>query len=219
MSFKYFDKRANLHTEIVLSHKEPVVCCMFNKQFKQLVSCSEGGSVKLWDVETGRDLFEFSNAHGDQPITCMTFDDTGRRLITGGRDGKCKVWNFNNGHCLKILTKDNDLEVTDVKYTKIYNNKFIINVGWDRSINIYDDDVNDVRLVLNPNPRWSDEIENGHREDIMCLSKSESNFLATSSYDGEIIIWNMVSGHVFTKLYSPKPYGYEDDNCKILKKI
>ena len=94
----------------------------------------------------------------------MTFDDTGRRLITGGRDGLCKLWNFNNGHCLRILRKDNAQEVSDVKYTKIYNNKFVVSVGWDRSINIYDDDINDVRVFTDPNPRWIDDIENGHRQ-------------------------------------------------------
>lgn len=88
----------------------------------------------------------------------MTFDDSGRRLITGGRDGTCKIWNFNNGHCLRILKKENNQEVSDVKYTKIYNNKFIVNVGWDRSINIYDDDTNDVRICIDPNPRWHDDI-------------------------------------------------------------
>ena len=67
----------------------------------------------------------------------MTFDDTGRRLITGGRDGTCKIWNFNNGHCLRILKKENNQEVSDVKYTKIYNNKFI---------------------CIDPNPRWHDDI-------------------------------------------------------------
>ncbi len=115
-------------------------------------------TVKLWDLETGRDIFEFTRAHGDSAITCMTFDESGRRLITGGRDGTCKIWNFNNGHCLKVLRKDNKHEITDVRYIKIYNNKFIINVGWDRCINIYDDDVDDVRLYAEPNPRWVDDI-------------------------------------------------------------
>ncbi len=39
-------------------------------------------TVKVWDVENGKDIFEFSNAHGDFAVTCMTFDDNGRRLIT-----------------------------------------------------------------------------------------------------------------------------------------
>lgn len=114
--------------------------------------------MKLWDIETGRDIFEFTNAHDDQVLTCMTFDDTGRRLITGSRDGTCKVWNFNNGHCLKILRKENRHEITDLKYTRIYNNKFIVTVGWDRRINIYDDDVTDARLFIDPNPSWTDDI-------------------------------------------------------------
>lgn len=58
--------------------------------------------------------------------------------------------------------------------------------------------------------------EHGHKEDIMCIAKSESNFLATSSYDGEIIVWNMVSGHIFCKLKSPKPSNYNDENRNII---
>ena len=45
----------------------------------------------------------------------------------------------------------------------------------------------------------------GHKEDIMSISKSESIFVATSSYDGEIIVWNMISGHIFSKLKSTPP--------------
>jgi WD40 repeat protein len=55
--------------------------------------------------------------------------------------------------------------------------------------------------------------ENGHKEDIVSIAKSDSNFLATSSYDGEVIIWNMISGHIFSKLISPRPASYKDENC------
>ncbi len=112
----------------------------------------------MWDVETGQANFEFSNAHGDQAITCMTFDKTGRRLITGARDGTCKIWNFNNGHCLKTLDKENNLEISDIIYTQIYNNKFIVAVGWDRRINIFDDDVDNLKSSNGPLPYWIDDL-------------------------------------------------------------
>lgn len=35
--------RSNLQSEVVLSHKEPVFCCLYNSYFKQLVSCTESG--------------------------------------------------------------------------------------------------------------------------------------------------------------------------------
>lgn len=59
--------------------------------------------------------------------------------------------------------------------------------------------------------------ENGHKEDILCIAKSDSNFLATSGYDGLVIVWNMVSGHIFSKLKSPKPEHYFDENCNTKK--
>jgi len=40
-------KRINVQSEITLSHKEPVISCLYNKQFKQLVSCSETGVSRI----------------------------------------------------------------------------------------------------------------------------------------------------------------------------
>lgn len=34
--------------------------------------------------------------------------------------------------------------------------------------------------------------------------------LATSSYDGEIIVWNVVSGHMYCKLNAPSPMDGQD---------
>ena len=56
------------------------------------------------------------------------------------------------------MQKETNEEINDVKYTKIYNNKFIISVGWDRKINIYDDDMNDIKLFSHPITRWTDDI-------------------------------------------------------------
>ena len=88
----------------------------------------------------------------------MTFDQTGRRLITGSRDGECKIWNFNNGHCLKTLKKEENAEIADIIYTQVYNNKFIVTAGWDRAINIYDDEMDELKAFSEPLPRWEDDI-------------------------------------------------------------
>ena len=36
--------------------------------------------VRVWDIENGKCVFEFSNAHGDTGVTTMSFDSTERRL-------------------------------------------------------------------------------------------------------------------------------------------
>ncbi|XP_043929175.1 WD repeat-containing protein 49-like [Protopterus annectens] len=188
----------------LVSHKEPVLCCGFNKAFRQVVSCTEGSAIKVWDLESGKQVFEFGGAHGDSAITCMTFDTSGRRLVTGGRDGCLKIWNYNNGHCLRILRPvDSSEEVCDCTYVEMNKNRYIMSVGWDRRINIYSDSVNDLYHIQGPQPYWQDDLKRGHKEDILCISQCPPTLLATSSYDGEIIVWNMVSGHIYCRLHTP----------------
>ncbi|XP_076728370.1 cilia- and flagella-associated protein 337-like [Callospermophilus lateralis] len=191
---------------LALSHQEPVVCCGYNSAFRHVVSCSEASIVKVWDFETGRQLSEFWGAHGNAGITCLTFDSSGRRLVTGGRDGCLKIWSYNNGHCLHTLKHDEkQSEVCDCTYMEVNQNKCIIAVGWDRRINVYFDAPCDFHHFWKPQPHWQDDLNNGHKEDILCVAQCPPFLLATSSYDGEIIIWNVISGHVYCKLNTPSP--------------
>ncbi|OCT96044.1 hypothetical protein XELAEV_18013726mg [Xenopus laevis] len=187
-----------------VSHKESVLCCKYNRTFRQVVTCSEASVVKVWDFETGKQVFEFTDAHGDAAITCATFDHSGRRLITGGRDGCLKIWNHNTGQCLHTLKRGTKSEeVCDCTYVEINRNNYIMAVGWDRRINMYFDSENDLHHIQEPQPCWQDDLVRGHCEDILCIAENPPNLLASSSYDGEIIVWNMISGHIHCRLNSP----------------
>ncbi|XP_063416308.1 uncharacterized protein LOC134697953 [Mytilus trossulus] len=43
--------------------------------------------------------------------------------------------------------------------------------------------------------------KNGHKDDILSIAQCQPNLLATAGYDGEIVVWNMVYGHIFCKLH------------------
>ncbi|XP_069747677.1 cilia- and flagella-associated protein 337 [Narcine bancroftii] len=193
------------------SHKEAVLCCIYCKEFRQVISCSEGSVIKVWDLDTGNLAFEFSRAHGDSAVCCTAFDDSGRRLITGGRDGCVKIWNHNNGHCLKILKKEGRCEeICDCIFVEIHKNNYVLAVGWDRRINIYSDSSDDLHHVQPPQPRWQDDLKWGHKDDILCIAQCPPSLLATSSYDGETIVWNMISGHICCHLQSPSTKVHRD---------
>lgn len=189
----------------VMSHEEPVLCCGYSEAFKQVVSCSEGSVVKIWDVETGAKTFEFGGAHGASAITCMAIDSSGRRLVTGGRDGCLKMWNFNNGHCLKLLKKDEkSAEICDCLYLTLHRKAFVISVGWDRRIEIYLDSKEETQFNQRPKPSWQDDVRSGHKADILCIAQCTPHLLATGCYDGEIIIWNVVSERILCRFQTPQ---------------
>uniref|UniRef100_A0A672J933 WD40 repeat domain 95 n=1 Tax=Salarias fasciatus TaxID=181472 RepID=A0A672J933_SALFA len=168
-----------LHSRLTVSHNEAVTCCGFSQEFRQVVSCTEGSVVKVWDFDSGRQVFEFGGSKDLAPITCVTFDPKGRRLITGGTDGCLKIWNSNNGLCLKTLKRG--------PYCRAYVRAVFA---------AFPQDVpEDLHHVQRPLPSWQDD-RNGHREDVLCVAQCPPSLLATGAYDGEIIVWNVVSGRV-----------------------
>lgn len=52
--------------------------------------------------------------------------------------------------------------------------------------------------------------KNGHNEDILCVVQCPPSLLATSSYDGEIIVWNVISGRIQCRFVSPHSTEHQD---------
>ncbi|EGF76597.1 hypothetical protein BATDEDRAFT_92606 [Batrachochytrium dendrobatidis JAM81] len=209
-----------LHTNskqiAIKSHDSPVVSAMFNSNFNQVVSGCQTGTIIIWDPLSGEKIFQFHNAHGTSEITAMCFDKSGRRLITGGRDCMIKMWNFNNGQTLRHLIKNTAMETTEGL------NRFIVAVGWDRTISIFIDNPShfDARptRVLNGSGSGAHK---GHEDDISAVAFCPPNMLATSSVDGTIVIWNLESGYIkvtmkepFLNLRSKEEKPVEKFNCQ-----
>ncbi|KAL2911515.1 hypothetical protein HK105_209004 [Polyrhizophydium stewartii] len=172
------------------SHEAPVVGAMFNSNFHQ------ASTITLWDPSCGEKIFQFHKAHGNLEITAMCFDKSGRRLITGSRDGVIKMWNFNNGQILRRLLKETVMETTDVCFVEMGLNRFIIAVGWDRTISIFTDDPThfEARPVRILNGKGSG-AHRGHEDDISAVAFCPPNVLATSSVDGTIARIPLLSCH------------------------
>jgi WD40 repeat protein len=62
-----------------------------------VVSCDDGSFVAVWDIENGKLMSKFPNAHKKSKITAGCFDGSERRLVSAASDGSIKIWNFSNG--------------------------------------------------------------------------------------------------------------------------
>lgn len=65
----------------------------------QIVSASGDGTLKLWDIETGKCLKTMG--HNNLGLACVRY--SGNYLYSGGLEGKIRVWNIETGECINTL--------------------------------------------------------------------------------------------------------------------
>ncbi|WP_109642885.1 P-loop NTPase fold protein [Lentzea atacamensis] len=58
-----------------------------------LVSASDGGTIRLWDVDTGEQLRQGEGAAQTSVLLTYTGPDGRPRIVSGSRTGKLRIWN------------------------------------------------------------------------------------------------------------------------------
>ena len=200
--------------EMPTSHESTVTSAIFNRNFSCVISADEESNIHVWDINEGKLLFKFSEAHGSNRVTSMSLDFSGRRLITGAHDGSIKMWNFNNGQCLREFNYDHEpKEVSKVAFigndgsTKMQQ---IVSVGWDKKLYIWPDE-------NEPIVAWSKCLptqgQKGHTDDILSLTYCpKEKLIVTGGQLGQIIAWHMETGF-------PKAYLHEIEKSLLCTNI
>ena len=191
-------------------HIMPVSCAVYNPMFQTLVSADESSVVRVWNLNTGQAITRFTDAHVNvkgEPvkITSTMFDSSYRRLVTGAHDGSIKLWNFSTGAQLKEFIGFGDSEVTGMACMHMTPYDYMLASGWNRKVTFW----------LDPHSLPADKAVtmttqkpqlhmHGSKEDILCMAcYPEMHLLVTGAYDGDIIIWNLETGHVKAHLVLP----------------
>jgi WD40 repeat protein len=74
-----------------------------------------------------------------------------------------------------------------------FQNKNVLGVGWNRKVTFWED-APEKKVVP------AGRMLSGHADDILCISLQLPSTLATGSYDGVVIVWNIDSGAIKLKL-------------------
>ena len=73
----------------------PVDWVRFSPDGKRLATSSRDSTAKVWDAETGQEIFTLKGHTA--AVGGVTFSPDGTRLATGSLDGVAKVWDLNTG--------------------------------------------------------------------------------------------------------------------------
>ena len=147
------------------------------------LTASWDGTLRLWNVETGKSDTTFVGHKKDVLSVCFSPDN--RLIISGGRDRTIKLWNT-IGECQYTLDKQgHDDWVSCVRFLPNMDDKpRLVSCGYDKIVKVWD-------LV-------SMKVEYnliGHTQLVNKLSVSpDGKLCASAGKDGLVIIWDLERG-------------------------
>ena len=88
---------------ILTGHSDSVNAIAITPDGKQMVSGSEDGVLKVWDLETGKQLLTLSGH--SKLVTAIAISPDNKRVISASEDGTLRVWDLSQGKELSTLTE------------------------------------------------------------------------------------------------------------------
>ena len=86
----------------LISHKQPLTNCQFNKYGTKFITGSYDTTCKIWNTETGKIEHTLTGHKGI--VYCVAFNNPfGDLVFTGSFDNTCKIWSVESGECLSTL--------------------------------------------------------------------------------------------------------------------
>ncbi|MBD2413670.1 CHAT domain-containing protein [Nostoc calcicola FACHB-3891] len=169
--YRFNVKTLKKHTSFVNS-------VSFSPDGKTLASGSWDNTVKLWDVNTGREIKTF-NGH-TSIVTSVSFSPDGKTLASASSD-TVKLWDVNTGREIKT-PNGHIFFVNSVSFSP--DGKTLASALEDKTVKLWD--VNTGREI---------KTLNGHTGSVNSVSFSpDGKTLASASYDKTVKLWDINTG-------------------------
>lgn len=226
-------RQANLNDNAVLKgHTSSVNHIALSPDCKLIASASTDGSVRLWDVHTGKCVFVLKDH--TSVVSCVSYTPDGKSIATSSWDDTIRIWDVKKGICTKKMECDgfsntisfnqdgsllasgsnlHTIQIWDIKTGKCIK-KMEEHTGWVNSIVFSSDGENLISVSNDSTIRiWDTKswkckrILKGHSDIVASVSISPNGkFIASASYDKSVIIWDANTGKPLKTLLGHSNY-------------
>ena len=180
------DEQSGAESRLLLGHSGPVYATSFNPFNSMLLSASQDGTIRLWDLNTYTTAVCFKGHV--LPVWDVDFCPSGYYFVSASQDRTARLWATDQPLPLRIFAE----HVSDVSCARFHpNSNYVATGSYDRSIRVWDVATGScVRLLT------------GHHGAIMSLAFSpDGRFLASGGTDGSVRLWDLSNGSVVSALH------------------
>ena len=167
-----------IHYATFAGHTDSVYSISFSPDGHILASGSADGTVRLWDVTTGKHLQTLAG-HTDS-VSSVSFSPNGQILASGSWDTTIRLWDVTTGKYLRALIGHTHM-IDSVSFSP--NGQTLASAGWDTTIRLW-----------NVATSKQEKTLIGHRFGIHNMSFSpDGQTLASGSLDGAVHLWDIAT--------------------------
>jgi WD40 repeat protein len=156
-------------------HTRPVTSMAVAPDGRQIGSAGEDGTVRLWEISSGRELRKFQG-HTDA-VRSVACSPDGRRLVSGGADRTLRLFDLNGGYELRQFKGHTDA-VNQVGFSP--DGRQVLSASSDRMIRLWDAATGRCLLRLE-----------GHAGEVLCAIHSpDGRQILSSGWDKTVRLWD-----------------------------
>ncbi|EDL13204.1 RIKEN cDNA 4930511H01, isoform CRA_b, partial [Mus musculus] len=167
---------------------------LYNKYFHQVLTVCSESVIKVWELETGLQIYQILDPHGlSIELTCAAIDESGYLFATGAYNGTVKIWDFGSGQEMKMMPEGKDWVEEEHGLMRLFFLKpqvkqqhLILALERNGTIKIIQSPIVDV--------------------DVNCIDVFQTegyNLIACGTTNGMIILWNFIAASV-KEIYRPE---------------
>jgi WD40 repeat protein len=211
----------------LVGHGRPVNACAMTPDGRLAFSASDDDTLKLWDLQTGRELATLTGH--EAKVTACALTPDGRRALSASWDRTLKLWDLQTGRDLATRT-GHDGGVTACALTP--DGRLGLSASWDRTLKLWDLQSRRELATLqgHAGPVWACALTpdgrlalsasrdrtlklwdlqtgrelvtlTGHEKEVMACALTPDGRLALSASDDQTLkLWNLQTGKVLATL-------------------
>ena len=166
-----------------VGHADFIDSVCYSPDGKYIASSSEDKTIKIWEVETGRELRTLSG-HSDE-VYSVCYSPDGKYTASSSWDS-IKLWEVATGECIKTLSGNGGA------YSLCYSpdGRYVASGSWDKTIKLWDVASGECIKVFA-----------GHTDRInsVCYSPN-GKYIVSGSKDKTIKLWEVATGECIKTL-------------------